>query len=147
MSGDSVFWIYLMKCMEMTISITLQSNCKDPFFFCFSRMKNRISKSEIHSGSVFNCHIYFLSASAIYIYKYMSMASGLRGFHWVLQWRCKECNGVSCHRRFDCLFRHKSKKTWKLRVTGPCEAVVSRFPSHRASNTEKVSICWRHHGM
>ena len=41
-----------------------------------------------------------------------------------LQWRHNEHNGVSNHRRLDCLlnrlFRHRSKKTLKLRVTGLC---------------------------
>ena len=43
-----------------------------------------------------------------------------------LQWRHNERDGVSNHRRFDCLlirlFKRRSKKTWsKLRVTGICE--------------------------
>ena len=41
-----------------------------------------------------------------------------------IQWRHNESNGVSNHRRPDCLFnrlfRHRSKKTPKLRVTGLC---------------------------
>ena len=49
--------------------------------------------------------------------------------HWAslttLQWRHNEGNGVSNHRRFDCLlnflFRRRSKKTSRLRVTGLCE--------------------------
>ena len=44
-----------------------------------------------------------------------------------LQWRHNECNcnSVSNHRRLECvlnrLFRHRSKKTSKLRGTGLCE--------------------------
>ena len=42
-----------------------------------------------------------------------------------LQWRHNECGGVSNHRRLDCslnrLFRRRSKKTSKLRVTVLCE--------------------------
>ena len=44
----------------------------------------------------------------------------------------------------------KSKKTSKLRVTGLCagnSVVTSEFPAQRASNTEKVSIWWRHHAL
>ena len=41
-----------------------------------------------------------------------------------LQWRHNECNGVSNHQPDDCLvdrlFRCRSKKTSKLRVTGLC---------------------------
>ena len=61
-------------------------------------------------------------------------------------------DGVSNHRCLDCflnlLFRCRSKKTSKLRVTGLCEgnpSVTGGFPSPKASNTEKVSISWRHH--
>ena len=46
------------------------------------------------------------------------------------------------------LFRHKSKKTSKLRVTGLCarnSPVTGEFPAQMASNAENVSIWWRHH--
>ena len=46
------------------------------------------------------------------------------------------------------LFRRRSKKTSKLRVTGLCEGNspgTGEFPSQRASNAENVSIWWRHH--
>ena len=69
-----------------------------------------------------------------------------------LQWRHKEHDGVSNHRRLDCLhnrlFRRRSKKTSKLRVTGLCEgnsSVTGEFPAQRASNAENISIWWRHH--
>ena len=69
-----------------------------------------------------------------------------------LQWRHKDRDGISNHQRLDCflhhLLRHRSKKTSKLCVTGPCEGnvlVTSEFPSQRASNVEKVSIWWCHH--
>ena len=52
----------------------------------------------------------------------------------------------------DCLlnhlFRRRSGKTSKLRVTGLCEgnsSVTGEFPAKRASNAENVSIWWRHH--
>ena len=56
-----------------------------------------------------------------------------------LQWRHNECDGVSNHRRLNCLlhrlFRHRSKKASKLRVTDICEGnppVTGGFPSQRA---------------
>ena len=62
-------------------------------------------------------------------------------------------DGASNHRRLDCLlirlFRHRSKKTSKLRVTGLCEGnspVTGEYPSQWASIAENVSIWWRHHG-
>ena len=61
-------------------------------------------------------------------------------------------DGVSNDQPHDCLlkrlFRHRSKKTSKLRVTGLCEGnspVTGEFPAQRASNAENVSIWWRHH--
>ena len=73
-------------------------------------------------------------------------------FFKTLQWRHNEHGGVSNHQCFDCLlnrlFRHRSKKTSKLRVTGFCEGnspVTGEFPAQRASNAENVSIGWRHH--
>ena len=58
---------------------------------------------------------------------------------WSLQWRHKERYGVSNHRRLDCLqnrlFRRRSKKTSKLRVT----------PAQGTSNSKNVSIWWRLH--
>ena len=61
-----------------------------------------------------------------------------------LQWRHHGRDGVSDHQPHDCLlnrlFRRRSKKTSKLRVTGLCEGnspVICEFPAQRASNTEK----------
>ena len=69
-----------------------------------------------------------------------------------LEKRHTERDGVSNHRRHDWLlnrlFRHKSKKIWKLRVTGLCEgnaSVPGEFSIQRASNAENVCIWWRHH--
>ena len=69
-----------------------------------------------------------------------------------LQWRHNECDGVSNHQPHDCLlnrlFRRRSKKTSKLRVTGLGEGnspVTGEFPAQRVSNAENVSIWWRHH--
>ena len=50
------------------------------------------------------------------------------------------------HQPHDCflnrLFRHRSKKASKLRVTG---LFAGNFPAQMASNAENVSIWWRHH--
>ena len=70
-----------------------------------------------------------------------------------LQWRHNERDGVSNHQIHDCLlkrlFRHRSKKTSKLRVTGLCEGkspVTGEFPLQMASNTETyiATPIWRH---
>ena len=94
---------------------------------------------------------------SIYPYTYPS-----RFQHWhrcnlkivpALQWRHNGRYGISYHQPHDCLlnrlFRRRSKKISKLRVTGLCEGnspVTGGFPTQRASLAEHVSIWWRHHG-
>ena len=62
--------------------------------------------------------------------------------------------GVSNHQPHDCLlsrlFRRRSKKISKLRVTGLCEGNspgTGEFPAQMASNAENVSIWWRHYAL
>ena len=69
-----------------------------------------------------------------------------------LQWRHNGRDGVSNHQPHDCLlnrlFRHRSKKTSKLHVTGLCEGnspVTGEFPAPMTSNAEDFSIWWRHY--
>ena len=69
-----------------------------------------------------------------------------------LQWLYNERDGVSNHQPHDCLFkslfRRIRKKTSKLRVIDLCAGnspVTGEFNAQRASNTENVSIWWRHH--
>ena len=68
-------------------------------------------------------------------------------------WRHNERYCVPNGRRHDCLlnrlFRRRSKKTLKLRVTGLCEGnsqVTGEFPAQKDSDSGHVSIWWRHHG-
>ena len=75
-----------------------------------------------------------------------------RFWGFILQWHHSEYDGVLNHRRLDCLlnclFRRRSKKTSKLRVTGLCAGNwpgTGEFPSQRASYAENVSVWWRHH--
>ena len=75
-----------------------------------------------------------------------------RGRQKALQWRHNGPDGVSNHRPFGCLlnrlFRRRSKKTSKRRVTGLCEwnsPMTGEFLAQRPSNAENVSIWWRHH--
>ena len=69
-----------------------------------------------------------------------------------LRWRHNERDSVSNHQPHDCLlnrlFRRRSKKTSKLRVTGLCvgnSPGTGEFPTQMASYAENVSIWWRHH--
>ena len=67
------------------------------------------------------------------------------------RWRHNDRDGVSNHQPHDCLlnrlFRRRSKKTPKLRVTGLCARNSPRtgeFPAQMTSNAENFSISWRH---
>ena len=69
-----------------------------------------------------------------------------------LQWLHNEHDSLSSHQPHDCLlnhiFRHRSKKTSKLRLTGLCAGNspwTTEFPAQMASNAENGSIWWRHH--
>ena len=69
-----------------------------------------------------------------------------------LQWRHNDRDNVSNHQPhdclFNCLFRRRSKKTSKLRVTGLCAGNspgTGEFPAQRSSKAENVSIWWRHY--
>ena len=69
-----------------------------------------------------------------------------------LQWRHNGRDSVSNQQPHDCflnrLFRRRSKKTSKLRVTGLCagnSSEADEVPAQMASNAENVSIWWRHH--
>ena len=71
-----------------------------------------------------------------------------------LQWRHNGRDSVSNHQPHDCLlnrlFRRRSKKTSKLRVTGLCAGNspgTGEFPAQMARNAENVSIWWRHYGL
>ena len=72
--------------------------------------------------------------------------------HVSLQWRHNECDVVSNQQPHDCLlnrlFRRRSKKISKLRVTGLCAGnspVTGELPEQMTSNVENVSTWWRHH--
>ena len=72
--------------------------------------------------------------------------------HTPIRWRHNERDSVSNRQPHDCvlnrLFRRRSKKTSKLRVTGLCvrnSPGTGGFPAQMASYAENVSIWWRHH--
>ena len=69
-----------------------------------------------------------------------------------LQWCYNGRDGVSNHQPHDCLlkrlFRRRSKKASKLRITGLFvgnSQVTGEFSAQRASNAEFFSIWWHHH--
>ena len=69
-----------------------------------------------------------------------------------LRWRHNGCDSVSNYQPHHCLlnrlFRRRSKKTSKLRITGLCAGNspgTGESSAQMASNAEHVSIWWRHH--
>ena len=87
-------------------------------------------------------------------WKYTYTGCHTNTFRNALQWRHNDRDGLSNHRRLDCLLnrlcRCKSHIASKLRVTGLCvgdSPVCGEFPEQSASNAEHVSIWLRHHGL
>ena len=67
--------------------------------------------------------------------------------HYIMSAMASQITSVSIF-LLNRLFRLRSKKTLKLRVTGLCEGnspVNGEFPAQRASNSENASVWWRHH--
>ena len=73
--------------------------------------------------------------------QYCSLSNGYRTYTWIEHHN--ECKGILNNRHLDCLlnrlFRHTSKETSKLSVTGLYDEkppVTDGFPSQRASNAQ-----------
>ena len=100
------------------------------------------------------------SDETLFYATFLAFPAGLVNWKWSnrmfvpvsLQWRHTGLVGVSNQQPNNCLlkrlFRRRSKKTSKLRVTGLCvgnSPVTGEFPAQMASNAENVPIWWRHH--
>ena len=84
---------------------------------------------------------------SMYIFDFLAILKTLR-------WRRNGHDVISNHQPHYCLlnnlFRCRSQKTSKLRVTGLCarnSPGTGEFPTQMASNAENVSIWWRHHDV
>ena len=81
------------------------------------------TKHDISTGNAFILKI--LSAKYLVSTQGEKLGRTLDSQNFTLQWRHNGCDGISNHRRLDCLlirlFGHRSKKRSKLRVTGLCE--------------------------
>ena len=87
-------------------------------------------------------------------FNFLSLIYSLTQLVLSLHWRHNDHDGVSNHQPHRCLlnrlFKCRSKKTSKLRVTGLCAGnspATGEFPTQMASYAENVSIWWRHHVM
>ena len=121
---------WFMAFCKWTIDYLFTSDCQKIFTIFYVALPQHIRQTKI-----WNKGTRLLEGSLLLIHLYIS-----------LQWRHNESDGVSNHRRIDCLlqhlFRRRSKKTPKHRVTG---FVTGEFLTQRASNAENVFISWRHH--
>ena len=86
-------------------------------------------------GKIKNAYWNVILLNVLYFFHWVAPAEFLYGCYWVpspaLRWRHNERDGVSNHRRLDCLhkrlFGRRSKKTPKFRFTGLCEGTGDRW--------------------
>ena len=132
---------------------------KDEFNPVFSKKV----RGQKHHWEVYNCrHIIIKGVANWLASAQWIMVVHVVGYKWLkvsensqtLQWRHNGHDSVSNHQPHDCLlnrlFRRRSKKTLKLRVTGLCAGNspgTGEFTAQMASNAENVSIWWRHYGL
>ena len=117
----------------------------------------RADSWKMDTGASMFCHNNWCAIQITHQWEIKSQRSPgtlTRACYFALQSRHNECDGVSNDRRLDCLlnslFRFRSKKTSKFRVTGLCarnSSVTDEIPTQRCSDTENVSIWWRHHRL
>ena len=110
----------------------------------------------VMSKSILMCNIHFIRTEMNwvnqnnlvlqrYIYIYFSMQHLLLWCWFIdtLQWRHNEYDGISNHRRLDCLlnhlFRRRSKKTSKPCVIGLCEG----NPPTTGNSPRKGPVTWK----
>ena len=151
----------MAKDLFASLSVSVRNILRVMLFFQWNRSVNSLCNCQLEynirrsSGKTrYIFIVYQFSAHFPFVITY---AMGQRLDLWksrsALRRRHNKGNGVSNHRRLNLLlnilFRHKLKKTSKVRVIGLCEAnssVTGEFPAQWASNAENVSIWWRHHG-
>ena len=98
------------------------------------------------------CQLYLWSSSYPSVSRKISVLTGFPGRYCTLHWRHNWPHGVSNNQSHHCLlnrlFRRRSKKISKIRVTVLCAGnspVTGEFPAQRASNAQNFSTWWRHH--
>ena len=133
--------------------ITICDICLDLQKYCATKTIQVMYYSIIFQKSKFLlfCRVWFIFELKIIASEKSPWLSS-HNFSNALQWRHNERYGVSNHQQVDCLlnrlFKRRSKKTSKLRVTGLSEGnslVTDEFPTQRASSAENASIWWRRH--
>ena len=131
------------------------------FLLCAVGNKTSFSSSSSSSSSSYYYYYYYYYYFTLYNKRNLEYcAIGKHYGFWVgwstlcfhfssLQWRHNAHDGVSNHQPHDCLlrrlFRRRSKKTSKLRVTGLFFFLGGGGFTGDCGNAENVSIWWRHH--
>ena len=149
--------IYLLNCVSLyTVMVCVAKQNAWCVLHVFSTIHNIgvcYSKTSYYSKYQMGIHendtsIFFQIRELRYIYCAI-YAWNIRN---TFQCCRNESDGVSNYHRLECLlnrlFRGRSKKTSKFRVTGICEGnsqVFGEFPAQRASNAKNFIIWWRHH--
>ena len=155
---------YLFSCAHVTIAKSITETEMSSFWWNFHHWLHwKLSKWQLPVQPVMKIsskwrHFRFSDCADIIAALHHNVNKGKWGTmlmcenHLSLRWRHNDHAGVSNHQPHGCLlnrlFRRKSKKTSKLRVTGLCAGNspgTGEFPAQMASYAENVSIWWRHH--
>ena len=125
------------------------------FLFCICPQAPIVMKEMMLSTTLQTGHNYYRFPKCIrslFCGRFIDFFGNIVSSLVTLRWRHNEHDYVINHQLHDCLlnrlFRRRSKKTSKLRVTGLCAGnspMTGEFPAQRASNAENVPIWWRHH--
>ena len=122
--------------------------------FIFNENKSRlISRTfSVMKTSIFWRNFYWILLYSVFWWYSKNGLYINKRFSKSLQWRHNGHDSVWIHQPHDCLlnrlFRRRSKKTWKLHVTGLCAGNspgTGEFPAQMASYAENVSSWRRHH--
>ena len=145
--------IWRTPCTTLFISVCMDEplvSCMVIYFYVYVLEWQLVCKFGTVERNVLLISCFY--SCLFYITYVLSMFLSYFFLFWTLHWRHNDRDGVSNHQPhgclLKCLFRRRSKKTSKLRVTGLCaenSPVTDEFPAQRASNAENVSIWWRHH--
>ena len=154
-TSDADLWCFLWSAPEQTVSKVNNRDAGDLRRHCAHYdvivMNWRVSDNLLLVWSVVsstNAHNSALRCRFMLGLDYMTWHQYLLS----LRWRHNGRDSVSNHQPHNCLlnrlFRCRSKKTLKLRVTCLCAGNspgAGEFPAQMASNAKNVSIWWRHH--
>ena len=115
-------------------------------FLSLARRKLRLCSANHRSGYWSNLPCDWPSTAWAYSDRKRAVVRWLVYIPITLLWRHYGRDGISNHQPYDCLhnrlFRCRSKKISKLRVTGFCAGnspVTDEFPAERASNAKNVA--------